>query len=96
MHVHDQSGHIVKIFVLGIVLFVQSTVAQQVQDADTSFTFDVDAPAYPAGEGPRLGIDEAHNNYHTMGGRYRAFAELLHLQVRIWVLLFLGVISVVQ
>ena len=24
-----------------------------------------------------VGIDEAHHNYHTMGGRYRSFADLL-------------------
>jgi hypothetical protein len=35
------------------------------------------APAFPPGEGPRVVIDEAHQNYHTAGGRYAAFAALL-------------------
>lgn len=34
-------------------------------------------PAYEAGKGPRIAIDEAHHNFHTVDGRYRPFAELL-------------------
>lgn len=49
--------------------------AQQV--ADTTFRPAPSAPAYAAGTGPRVGIDEAHHNFHTFGGRYLPFAELL-------------------
>jgi hypothetical protein len=34
-------------------------------------------PAHAQGAGPRVGIDEAHGNFHTAGGRYRSFAALL-------------------
>jgi hypothetical protein len=50
------------------------------QRADPDFDPRVDLPAYPAGPGgrhPRVVIDEAHRNFHTAGGRYRPFAELL-------------------
>ncbi|HET9276001.1 MAG TPA: DUF4350 domain-containing protein, partial [Gemmatimonadales bacterium] len=49
--------------------------AQQV--ADTAFVPDVGTPAYPAGRGPVVLIDEAHSSFHTAEGRYLAFARLL-------------------
>jgi hypothetical protein len=47
------------------------------QDADTTFTPPIEAPTYPPGRGPVVVIDEGHANFHTAGGRYRPFAELL-------------------
>lgn len=49
--------------------------AQQVQDP--GFKPPVPRPAYEAGTGPRVAIDEAHHNFHTATGRYEPFAELL-------------------
>ncbi len=49
--------------------------AQQV--ADTTFQPAPSAPAYAPGTGPRVAIDEAHHDFHTVGGPYRPFAELL-------------------
>lgn len=49
--------------------------AQQV--ADTAFRPRIEKPAYPAGTGPVVQIDEAHRNFHTATGRYSPFAELL-------------------
>jgi hypothetical protein len=49
--------------------------AQQV--ADLAYRPALPRPAYEAGRGPRVGIDEAHHNFHTAGGRYQPFAELL-------------------
>lgn len=49
--------------------------AQQVPD--TSFRPVVDGPAHPPGTGPRVLIDEGHFNFHTVDGRYGAFAGLL-------------------
>ena len=49
--------------------------AQQVPD--TAFAPSVEHPAYPTSQGPRVGIDEAHANFHTMGGRFLPFARLL-------------------
>lgn len=51
------------------------TVAQQV--ADTVFSPQVSAAAFPAGGGPVVLVDEAHYNFHTMDGRYAPFARLL-------------------
>ena len=47
------------------------------QAADTLGIPAVASPAYPAGKGPVVLIDEAHGNYHTASGRYRPFATLL-------------------
>lgn len=52
----------------------RSMRAQQV--SDTAFVPRVSPPAYQQGRGPRLCIDEAHHNFHTMGGRFAPFAEL--------------------
>lgn len=49
--------------------------AQQVPDAD--FRFENRNPAYEAGQGPVVCIDEAHFNFHTAEGRYKSFADLL-------------------
>lgn len=47
------------------------------QVSDTDFTANVSAPAFADGSGPAVHLDEAHNNFHTLSGRYAAFAELL-------------------
>ncbi|NIR50487.1 DUF4350 domain-containing protein [candidate division KSB1 bacterium] len=49
--------------------------AQQV--ADVKFNPDIRSPVYKKGEGPVVFIDEAHNNFHTLDGRYKPFADLL-------------------
>jgi hypothetical protein len=49
--------------------------AQQV--ADPKYKPAIARPAYEAGKGPRVAIDEAHHNFHTAEGRYKPFAELL-------------------
>ncbi|MDR3639446.1 MAG: DUF4350 domain-containing protein, partial [Isosphaeraceae bacterium] len=48
--------------------------AQQVADPD--FDAKVARPAY-ADQGPTVLIDEAHNNFHTAGERYKPFADLV-------------------
>ena len=48
--------------------------AQQV--ADPNFNTKVDRPAYKK-KGPKVLFDEAHNNFHTAGGRYKPFADLI-------------------
>lgn len=54
---------------------VVSLGAQQV--ADRVFRPPIEQPAYPAGKGPVVLIDEAHRNFHTAAGRYLPFAQLL-------------------
>jgi hypothetical protein len=49
--------------------------AQQVPDRD--FVPRTTPPAWNSGTGPRLCLDEAHHNFHTLEGRYAAFGALL-------------------
>jgi len=49
--------------------------AQQV--ADTDYRAHVPAPAFPAGNGPLVLLDEAHTNFHTLDGRYLVFGRVL-------------------
>ena len=54
---------------------IQNINAQQI--ADTTFNPIIENPAYETNQGPVIFIDEAHHNFHTMGGRYQGFAKLL-------------------
>ena len=65
-----------KYSLLPILLLVASAAASAQQLPDTAFIPEIDNPSYPAGNGPVIMIDEAHNNFHTMGDRYFVFAEL--------------------
>ncbi|MBA4319261.1 MAG: hypothetical protein C0412_12745, partial [Flavobacterium sp.] len=49
--------------------------AQQIGDPD--FNPEIKNPAYKPNSGPVILIDEAHNNFHTMTGRYKPFADLI-------------------
>lgn len=51
-----------------------SLSAQQVPDRD--FRPPVPRPAYETAKGPRLCLDEAHHNFHTLDDRFWAFGEL--------------------
>jgi hypothetical protein len=51
--------------------------AQQEQLSDPTFDPSIAHPAYATGTGPRVALDEAHHDFHTAGGRYKAFADLL-------------------
>ena len=57
-----------------IAVAVVLVAAQQV--ADPNFNTTVERPAYKK-NGPKVLFDEAHNNFHTSGGRYKAFADLI-------------------
>ena len=59
---------------LAVLLAVSCGVRQK---ADTSYDPTVDRSTYERGGGPVVLIDEAHHNFHTAGGRYGPFAELL-------------------
>lgn len=52
------------------------TLLSAQQMADPDFVPKVARPAY-TGQSPVVGIDEAHFNFHTAGGRYKPFADLL-------------------
>lgn len=61
----------------GIVLLLASGFLSAQQDADPKYKPPLPRPAYKSGKGPRIAIDEAHYNFHTVEGRYKPFAELL-------------------
>ncbi|MFT3886320.1 MAG: hypothetical protein QM724_13100 [Flavobacteriales bacterium] len=50
-------------------------LAQQVPD--TAFLYKAATPAYAKNKGPVIVLDEAHFNFHTLGGRYSAFGRVL-------------------
>lgn len=56
-------------------LILCSVYGQQIGDPD--FNPPIFKPAYKVGEGSNIYIDEAHNNFHTIDGRYKPFADLL-------------------
>ncbi len=47
------------------------------QQGNPHFDATVHDPVYPAGEGPRVLFDEAHDNFHTADGRYAPFVRLI-------------------
>jgi hypothetical protein len=47
------------------------------QVADTNFNPVIAKPEYAPGKGPVVAVDEGHNNFHTVDGRYLPFARLL-------------------
>lgn len=61
--------------VVGSVLLLGLTVNAQ-QIADPEFNVRVEVPAYTKNF-PRVLFDEAHNNFHTVAGRYKPFADLI-------------------
>ena len=65
-------------FLLAVYLLISTPSAAQ-QVADTLFQPHVSVPAYKAGAGQTVLIDEGHHNFHTMEGRYLAFARLLEM-----------------
>jgi S1-C subfamily serine protease len=60
---------------VAVVLCPRASVPAQ-QIADPEFNTKVDRPAY-TDRHPTVLIDEAHNNFHTAGGRYKPFADLI-------------------
>lgn len=58
-----------------LFLFALNSAAQQVPDS--TFNYRTHTPAYPAGSGPVVMLDEAHHNFHRIDGRYMAFARTL-------------------
>ncbi len=63
------------IFILIVTCWITGAVAQQVPDS--SYFPVVAKPEYRKGKGPIIALDEAHFNFHTLGGRYQSFGKLL-------------------
>jgi hypothetical protein len=64
-----------QLFLSLLIILCGYARAQQMGDPD--FSPRIVNPAYPAGKGPIVLIDGAHNNFHTAEGRYKPFAKLL-------------------
>lgn len=60
---------------LALTLSAAPLAAQQ--RADTLFRPRVSAPAFASASGPRLCVDEAHYNFHTLDGRFAPFGALM-------------------
>ena len=63
--------------ILSLALCATATAVRAQQVPDTLFVPRVGAPEFAIGTGPRLIIDGAHYNFHTVNGRYRPFAKLM-------------------
>src|SRR6187551_2447229 len=64
-------------FLFASFLFLISIATSAQQVADTLFSPDVSNPVYQKGQGSIVLIDEAHHNFHTRNGRFKAFANVL-------------------
>ena len=62
---------------VAVFLFILTGLSFAQQIGDPDFNPPIFHPAYSVGEGSWIYIDEAHNNFHTMEGRYKPFVDLL-------------------
>lgn len=60
-----------------LILLLISTTCYAQQVADPDFRFVIENPLFERDLGPVVAIDQGHNNFHTLEGRYAPFAELL-------------------
>jgi hypothetical protein len=67
----------VKILLLASFLCFGSLHAISQQVADTLYNPVVSDPVFSRGQGPVIMLDDAHSNFHTLTGRFRAFATVL-------------------
>ena len=65
-------NYIVLLFLISVP---RALLGQQIPDS--SFDPPIDNPVYDKGKGPVIFIDEGHNNFHTMDGRYSPFSRVL-------------------
>lgn len=59
---------------VGILACPWLAASQQLSDPD--FVPFVSSPSFPVRMGPRIAVDEAHSNFHTITGRFKPFADL--------------------
>ncbi|HLO15612.1 MAG TPA: DUF4350 domain-containing protein [Anaerolineales bacterium] len=60
-----------------IVIVLLAGCSSSPQVPDKSYAPAINNPAYAVGDGPKVCVDEAHNNFHTIKNRFWAFGELL-------------------
>lgn len=66
----------VKYLIIRLVMSCLCTVTAQ-QMADTSLVTKLSNPYHKFKKGPKVFIDETHDNFHTKAGRFKPFSELL-------------------
>ncbi|MBI5766668.1 MAG: DUF4350 domain-containing protein [Verrucomicrobia bacterium] len=76
-HARDEAGRLVHDCCTIALVFAVTCAARAQQIPDTAFAPSIASPAFAEGRGPVVAIDEAHGNFHTAGGRYLAFANLV-------------------
>jgi hypothetical protein len=62
-----------------LLLLAAAGPATGQQRGDPVFVPEIGPPAFAAGAGPRVLLDEAHENFHTLSGRFRTFGRLLEM-----------------
>ncbi len=63
--------------ILACLLLFLLLPAHAEQRADTGLVPEVANPSFAKGTGPRVAIDAAHHNFHTLEGRFAPFAALV-------------------
>jgi hypothetical protein len=66
-----------RILLTFVVLLTATSIVSTQQVPDLKYKPPLSRPAYESGKGPRIVIDEAHHNFHTVDERYKPFADLL-------------------
>lgn len=64
-------------FLCSLALVAAAMPAAAQQTVDAHYRPRVSRPAFPQATGPVVAVDEAHRNFHTLGGRYAPFGKLL-------------------
>ena len=67
--------HRIPMVLISFLVLLTTALGQQVPDLN--YNPPIENPAYEKGKGPRIGIDEAHTNFHTATGRYAPFGNLM-------------------
>ncbi len=73
----NSDGFLTEVELERIPEVVQARTVQLGQRSDPDFKPSVANPKYAEGNAPTVAIDAGHNNFHTMDGRYQAFASVL-------------------
>lgn len=72
----DSGRRFAALAVFAALLTLGASPARAQQIPDPTFDAKVARPAHTK-QRPKVLFDEAHNNFHTAGGRYKAFADLI-------------------
>ena len=64
-------------YTLSCLIFLQAFSLFAQQNGDPDFKPEISQTTYGVNKGPRVLIDEGHNNFHTLEGRYQSFAKVV-------------------